>query len=189
MIPRKPLASLPTHEVTNMPPHLGDQDLWLSDAALQEGIVRDGASWAESTLAGFGKIAGAAETFERADLANRYPPELKAFDRYGMRINQVTYHPAYHELMTIAVENEIASFAWNHAQPGSQVGNAALTYMFSQAEGGVDVPNGNDLFGDTHLALYPERRYRVDSKVAVNSLRRPATYPRPKNQGPPWVCS
>ena len=140
MIPRKPLASLSTHEVTNMPPHLGDQDLWQSDGALQEGIVRNGASWAESILAEFGKVSGAADTFESAELANRFPPELKAFDRYGMRINQVTYHPAYHELLAIAVENEIASFAWNHTQPGSQVGNAALTYMFSQVEGGVMCP-------------------------------------------------
>ena len=140
MIPRKPLASLPTHKVANMPPHLGDQDLWQSDPALQEGIARDGAGWAESTLAEFGKVAGAVETFEKAELANRYPPELKAFDRYGMRINQVTYHPAYHELLAIAVENEIASFAWNHPQSGSQVGNAALTYMFSQAEGGAMCP-------------------------------------------------
>jgi putative acyl-CoA dehydrogenase len=140
MIPRKPLASLPTHKVTNMPPHLGDQDLWQSDLALQESAVRDGANWAKSTLAHFGKVAGAAETFEKAELANRFPPELKAFDRYGMRINQVTYHPAYHELLAIAVENEIASFAWNHKRPGSQVGNAVLTYMFSQAEGGAMCP-------------------------------------------------
>ena len=66
MIPRKPLASLPTHKVANMPPHLGDQDLWQSDPALQEGIARDGAGWAESTLAEFGKVAGAVETFEKA---------------------------------------------------------------------------------------------------------------------------
>ena len=31
MIPVKPLVMLPTHEVTNMPPHLGNQDLWAND--------------------------------------------------------------------------------------------------------------------------------------------------------------
>ena len=56
-----------------MPPHLGDQDLWQSDPALREGIVRDGASWVESVLAEFGKVAGAAETFEKSELANRFP--------------------------------------------------------------------------------------------------------------------
>ena len=140
MIPLKPLANLPTHDVTNMPPHLGDQDLWLNDAALREGVAREGGGWAEDKLAAFGKIAGGAEIFEQAELANRHPPELKSFDRYGMRIDQVAYHPAYHELMAVAIENEVASFAWNHPGPGSQVVHAALTYMFNQAEGGVLCP-------------------------------------------------
>ena len=140
MIPLKPSAILPTHEVTNMPPHLGDQDLWGDDAVLRETVAREGAGWAEPQLAALGKVMGAADTFELGDLANRYTPELKPFDRYGMRIDQVEFHPAYHELMTIAIENELPSFAWNHPQPGGQVGHAGLTYMFSQAEGGVMCP-------------------------------------------------
>jgi putative acyl-CoA dehydrogenase len=140
MIPLKPLANLFTHDVTNMPPLMGDQDLWHDDTALREGIAREGADWAKDKLAAFGKIAGAAETFEKADAANRHGPELRAFDRHGMRINQVEFHPAYHDLMTIAIENEVPSFAWNHPQPGAQVTHAALTYMLSQPEGGVLCP-------------------------------------------------
>ncbi|MBT3536566.1 MAG: DNA alkylation response protein [Rhodospirillaceae bacterium] len=140
MIPLKPPANLPTHEVTNMPPHLGDQDLWQSDTALREGVAREGGGWAADKLAAFGKIAGGAEIFEKADLANRHTPELQPFDRYGMRINQVEFHPAYHELMAVAIGNEIPSFAWNHPQPGAQVVHAALTYMFNQPEGGVLCP-------------------------------------------------
>ena len=89
MIPVKPLANLPTHEVTNMPPHLGDQDLWQNDTALREGVAREGGGWAADKLAQFGKLAGALETFEKADQANRNGPEIRAFDRHGMRINQV----------------------------------------------------------------------------------------------------
>jgi putative acyl-CoA dehydrogenase len=140
MIPLKPLANLPTHEVTNMPPHLGDQDLWRSDTALREGVAREGGGWAEDKLAAFGKIAGAVETFEKADQANRHNPELKAFDRNGMRINQVEFHPAYHDLMAVAIENGVPNFAWNHPEPGAQVVHAALTYMFNQPEGGVLCP-------------------------------------------------
>ncbi|MDP6970448.1 MAG: DNA alkylation response protein, partial [Pseudomonadales bacterium] len=98
MIPRKPQARLPTHEVINTPPHIGDQDLWGSDAALREGITREGGAWTAEKLAEFGVLAGSAEVFEKADAANRHPPESQPFDRYGMRINQVEYHPAYHEL-------------------------------------------------------------------------------------------
>lgn len=140
MIPIKPLATLPTHEVTNMPPHLGDQDLWEGDVVLRETVMREGGSGAVDKLVSFGKVAGAAETFEKADQANRHPPEIKAFDRHGMRINQVEFHPAYHDLMAIAIENEVPSYAWNHPGPGAHVGHAALTYMFNQVEGGVMCP-------------------------------------------------
>ena len=140
MIPVKPLANLKTHAVTNMPPHLGDQDLWRNDAALREGVAREGGGWAAETLGAFGRIAGAAEIFEKADLANRHTPELQSFDRYGMRIDQVTYHPAYHDLMAVAIENQVPNFAWRHPGPGAQVVHGALTYMFNQAEGGVLCP-------------------------------------------------
>ncbi len=98
MIPLKPLAQLPTHDVINMPPHLGDQDFWQSDAALREGVAREGGGWATDKLAAFGQTMGTTEMFAKAEQANRHTPELRAFDRYGMRLNQVEYHPAYHDL-------------------------------------------------------------------------------------------
>ncbi len=140
MIPKNPIAGLPTHEVINTPPHLGDQDLWGDDAPLQEWAASQGAGGLRDRLAISGKRFGAAEVFEKADQANRFPPQLKAFDRYGMRVNQVEYHPAYHDLMALAIENEVPSFAWRNEVPGAQVGHAALTYMFNQVEGGVMCP-------------------------------------------------
>ena len=123
-----------------MPPHLGDQDLWLNDAAVREGVAREGGSWAGAKLAAFGKIAGAADIYEKADLANKHTSELKAFDRNGMRINRAECHPAYHDLMAVAIQNEVPNFAWNHPKPGAQVVHAALSYMFNQPEGGVLCP-------------------------------------------------
>ena len=120
-----------------MPPHLGDRDLWAEDTALREGVRREGAAWAEERIAGFGRLVGRAEVAEKAEQANRHGPELKPFDRYGMRIDRIEYHPAYHELVALAVGNEVASFAWNHAGPGAHVGHMALTYLFSQVEGGA----------------------------------------------------
>ena len=123
-----------------MPPHLGDQNLWACDQALREATAREGAGWAHDQLAKFGRIVGTEEVFEKAEMANRFSPELKDFDRYGMRVNQVEYHPAYHDLMGLAIENEVAAFAWKHEGPGAQVGQAALMYMFNQVEGGVMCP-------------------------------------------------
>ena len=140
MSPRDPIANLPTHEVTNMPPHIGDQDLWSSDIALRESVTREGGIWAKTQLADFGIQAGREAVFELADQANRFNPELKPFDRYGMRTNQVSFHPAYHDLHDLAVSNGLPNFAWNNAKPGAHVAHAALNYMFNQVEGGVVCP-------------------------------------------------
>ena len=153
MTPLKPRADLPTHDVLNMPPHLGDQDLWREDAPLREGVEREGGGWAHASLAELGRVAGAEETFAKADRANRHPPELRTFDRYGMRIDQVEFHPAYHDLMALAIENEVPNYAWRHPQAGSQVAHAALSYLFSQAEGGVMCP-----MAMSYAAVPPLRR-------------------------------
>ena len=114
MIPLKPIAELPTHEVVNMPPPIGDQDLWTGDTALREAVAREGAGGAVEHLAAFGRLMGSDAVFEKAEQANRHAPELRAFDRHGRRINQVDYHPAYHDLMEIAVANGAPNHAWAH---------------------------------------------------------------------------
>ncbi|MBH69260.1 MAG: DNA alkylation response protein [Rhodospirillaceae bacterium] len=136
--PRRPMAILPTHEVTNMPSYMGDQDLWNGDQALKEWTILFGAGWASSHLSRSGKLIGSAETFEKADDANRHPPELKAFDRYGRRINQVKFNSAYHHLMKLAISNQVHNFAWRQGQQGAHVAHSVLTYMFNQPEGGVN---------------------------------------------------
>lgn len=140
MQPYAPQAHLPTHEVTNMPPHVGDLNLWAEDLPLREAVAREGAAWAEAHLKKLGARVGSEEVFQHAELANRHTPELKTFDRYGMRVDQVEFHPSYHALMQTAIEHEVHSFAWNHQRAGSHVAHGALTYLFQQAEGGVMCP-------------------------------------------------
>ncbi|MEM7439111.1 MAG: acyl-CoA dehydrogenase family protein [Pseudomonadota bacterium] len=140
MQPREPLSQLPTHEVTNMPPHMRDQDLWQGDRALRHWMGIMGGGLHADHMAQAGKAAGQDDTFEKAHQANRHGPELRAFDRYGMRLNAVEFHPAYHDLMTLAVENQLPNFAWHNEGNAGHVGQSALTYMFSQPEGGVLCP-------------------------------------------------
>ena len=61
-------------------------------------------------LARVGRVAGRDETFEQANQANRYEPELRAFDRYGMRVDAVEYHAAYHDLMDLAISSQVHNF-------------------------------------------------------------------------------
>ncbi len=140
MPPRTPMDRLPTHDVLNMPPYIGDQDLWADDRALRDWTGRMRGDSAVPHLSGAGARAGRETVFARADQANANPPEAKPFDRYGMRVNQVEFHPAYHELMAQAVSDMHHNYAWHHEGDNGHLGQAALTYMFAQAEGGVLCP-------------------------------------------------
>ena len=140
MNPRNPMSALPTHDVFNMPPHMGDQDLWNGDTALKHWTSQMGAGWAEPHLADLGREAGTDATFSLSEQANRFGPELRAFDRHGMRLNAVEFHPAWHDLISMAIRHRTHNFAWQHDRAGAHVGHAALTYMFSQAEGGAMCP-------------------------------------------------
>lgn len=134
------ISTLPTHEVANQPPLLGDIDLFAGDLPLQEALSRYGAAWARPEIHAFGRIMGRAETYALADAANRHKPELAAFDRYGRRIDEVSFHPAYYELMRLAAAHGIPSIAWTAKEPGGHVAHVALEYLFGQVEGGVCCP-------------------------------------------------
>ena len=140
MTPRDPISHLPTHQVINMPPHMGDQDLWGNDRALKHWASHMGGAGHAGHFAHVGHLTGLDETFEKANQANRHGPELCAFDRYGMRINAVEFHPAYHDLMDLAISNQVHNFAWHHEGNAGQLGQAVLIYMFNQPEGGVMCP-------------------------------------------------
>ncbi|OYX33236.1 MAG: DNA alkylation response protein [Caulobacterales bacterium 32-69-10] len=131
---------MPTHVVTNQPPPLENYDLFAADPALGEAMDREGAGWAKPWAGAMGQACGSAAVIARGFDANRYPPELRAFDRYGRRIDEVTYHPAWHELMRLGLEAGVHSIAWTEERPGRHVAHAALEYLLTQAEAGVCCP-------------------------------------------------
>ena len=137
---RDPISKLPTHEVTNMPPHIGDQDLWRGDKALIHWTKAMGGTQHESHFSEVGQKTGCAETFFKAEQANNHAPELRAYDQYGMRINSIEFHPAYHDLMDLAISHKLHNFAWHNEGNAPHLGQSVLTYMFSQPEGGVMCP-------------------------------------------------
>ena len=86
-----------------------------------------------------GELAGRPEILELGDLANSNPPVLKPFDRYGNRIDEVSFHPAFHELMDIACSNGLHSLPWT-ANAGGHSARAALFMTWSQVEAGHGCP-------------------------------------------------
>jgi putative acyl-CoA dehydrogenase len=139
MTPHKPGSELRTHSVENQPPALGARDLYASDMALREALHREGAVWAEARVAQMGRLAGSDAVREWGEQANRFAPQLRSFDAYGRRLDEVEFHPAYHELMALAMANEVHSIAWT-AGPGGHVAHVALAYLLTQAEAGVLCP-------------------------------------------------
>jgi putative acyl-CoA dehydrogenase len=130
----------PTHAVENQPPPLGDLNLFESDRVLKDAVAAEGGGWAQGRLAALGALVGSARVQELGRVANRQLPELKTHDRFGHRIDEVEFHPAWHELMTIGREAEVHALPWTRPEPGSHVARAALAFLLNQAESGVCCP-------------------------------------------------
>src|SRR5687768_4473590 len=92
-------APFTTHEVTNQVPPLQDLDLFSTNVPLVEALEREGAGWAAERCATVGRAWGSAQTLRWGFEANEHPPKLRTHDRYGHRIDEVDFHPAYHALM------------------------------------------------------------------------------------------
>ena len=129
-----------THEVFNQPPPLQGYDLFTSDVALRAGVERVGGAGFDSELRAFGEMLGREETIELGHLANRYPPVLRTHDRFGHRIDEVEFHPAWHELMTLAMRARVHNLPWTDSRPGRHVARATLLYLLTQVEAGVTCP-------------------------------------------------
>lgn len=123
-----------THQVLNQPPELIDYNPYVQDQALGEAVNREGAPWAESELIEFGNLTGSQQMIELGFQANQNKPVLVSHDRFGHRIDEVRFHPAYHQLMQTAIENGIHSSHWTEPKTGAHVMRAAKFYLQSQVE-------------------------------------------------------
>ena len=137
--PYRPRTALDTHEVENQPAERGDVDLWSTDRPLTEAVDREGGADRAAELAAFGAEAGRAERREEGRLANRYPPELRAFDRSGRRIDEVSFHPSYHAMLRLGISAGYPAVAWEGGA-GGHVAHAAMVYLMSQVEPGACCP-------------------------------------------------
>lgn len=140
MSPAAGEAGFATHEVFNQPPPLEDYDLFASDTVLRETVAREGAAWAAADLSAFGRTIGTAEVIDLGRQANTYLPQLRSFDRFGHRLDEVEFHPAYHRLMALSMAQGLHSAPWADARPGALVARLAGTYMMSQIEAGHGCP-------------------------------------------------
>lgn len=125
----------PTHEVTNQAPLLTGYDV-AAYPALLEGLRREGAAWAEDELHALGSLAGSEQAQEWARLAEQNPPVLRTHDRYGHRVDEVEFHPHWHDLMKVAVANGLHGAPWRDERVGAHVARAAKMFVWGQTDPG-----------------------------------------------------
>ena len=135
----RPIERLDTHEVFNQPPPFEDVNLFTSDRALRDAVMRAGGAVQAKRLLELGARAGSAEAIEWGVQANRNPPMLESFDRYGRRVDEVSFHPAYHRLMALGLDSGLASVAWDGTAAG-HVAHAAILFLTGQADSGTSCP-------------------------------------------------
>ncbi len=128
-----------TREAPNQPPPLAGHNLFLQNTALVEAVEREGAGWAAERATQFGALL-TGEPLEWGRLANEYPPRLRTHDRFGNRIDEVEFHPAWHSLMQTSIEHGLHALSWREARQGAQVARAALFLLMAQVEAGHGCP-------------------------------------------------
>jgi putative acyl-CoA dehydrogenase len=130
-----------THEVVNQVPPLADYNVFTGDATLVESVERGEAGWATELLTTMGRQAGSAQAIQWGFEANTYEPVLRTHDRVGQRVDEVTYHPAWHQLMKTSLAAGAHSLAWHEeTRPSRHVARAACFYLASQMESGHCCP-------------------------------------------------
>ncbi|MBD3640000.1 MAG: acyl-CoA dehydrogenase family protein, partial [Marinobacter sp.] len=158
-----------THEVTNQPPALENYNLFDHDQALREAAEREGAGHAVDTLRAFGDLAGTAATIDLGFRANANKPFFNTHDRFGHRIDEVDFHPSYHELMRIALENGLHSSPWTSPGTGAHVTRAARYYMHSQVEAAHCCPVTMTFAAIPSIRKQPELAKEWEPKILANS--------------------
>src|ERR1700733_13862742 len=130
-------------------------------------MSRHGAGWAADELHELGRLVGAAATQELARLANEYPPVLAAYDARGNRIDEVQFHPAWHELMGVAVGHGLQAAPWADPRPGAHVARAAKFYVWTQAEAGHGCPVSMTYASVPALRHQPALAARYERQLAA----------------------
>ena len=129
-----------THTVLNQVPPLEGVNVFSANTPLVEATDREGASWVSERAGKLGALVGGEPQQLWGRLANENKPVLRTHDRYGNRIDEVEFHPAWHQLMKMGVEHELHSLPWTSSEPSAHAARAALYMTAMQAEAGFACP-------------------------------------------------
>ena len=125
-----------THVVTNQVPPLENYNPATSPV-LAEALIREGGQWGIDEVTELGALSGSRQAQRWGELANQHRPVLRTHDKYGHRIDEVEYDPAYHELMQVAIGHGLHAAPWADDRPGAHVVRAAKTSVWTPEPGHI----------------------------------------------------
>lgn len=138
--PAAPRFQFPTHEVANQSTPLEGVDTFAVNRPLGEALAREGGGFAVDAAHELGVLAGRPEIIALGFQANENPPVLHTHDRFGRRIDEVEFHPAWHELLALAVSHGLHAAPWRDPRPGAHVARATMFSLLSSVEAGIGCP-------------------------------------------------
>ncbi|MBS0030715.1 acyl-CoA dehydrogenase family protein [Chitinophaga sp. 22321] len=124
----------------NQVPVLENYNSFTTNPLLQKALIAYGGGSINEAAARFGALMGGHDMQEAGHLANKNIPVLKTHDRFGNRLDLVTYHPAYHQMMQAAIREGVHSIAWTSGAGGAYLAHSALSYLKQQIDEGSSCP-------------------------------------------------
>lgn len=114
-------ADLPGHRVENQPLPRDPAPLWASDPVLRQSLAggqaaTEGGDDALAAVMAYARALEAPGRREAGRAANRHGPELRSFDAGGRRLDEVAFHPAYHDFLRLGIEGGYAALPWGEAR-------------------------------------------------------------------------
>jgi putative acyl-CoA dehydrogenase len=134
------MSEAATHRVFNQVPDLAGYNLFATDLALRGALARMGGGWHAEALEAFGARLGEPDVQAWAAEANRCAPELHTHSRTGERIDQVSFHPAWHALLTLLRSQQLQALPFARPRAGAWAARTTGYYLQAQVESGALCP-------------------------------------------------
>ena len=144
------------------------------------------ADWARERVTRARRVCGGDPSGRPArGQANENPPMLRTHDRFGHRIDEVEFHPAWHELMAAAriAHGRARARRGASPQPGAHVARAAMFMYAAQVEAGLGCPISMTYAAVPALRAQPELADEWEPRLTVARLRPRASSPRRRRRG------
>ena len=115
-----------THEVLNQAPPRVDVDEFATNPALQEALAAFAPAANSEWFHEIGQHVGTERYQHDAELANTLTPVHHSHDRWGNRVDEIEFHPAYHRIMEFSVSRGLHTSAWADPGPGGNPNNIGI---------------------------------------------------------------